>query len=74
MVFAFALSAVAVRLGIVAVYGPAGAALALGMPDVVIVAVALELDAESVVSAVQPLLCTTVAELQVSAEVGPVFV
>lgn len=71
MVFASALPAVAVRLGIVAVYGPAGAVLALGMPDVVIVAVASEVDA---VSVVQPLLCTTAAELQVSAEVGPVFV
>lgn len=69
----FALSAVAVRLGIVAVYGPAGAVLALGMPDV-IVAVASGLDAVSVVSAVQPLLCTTAAELQVSGEVVPVFV
>lgn len=74
MVFASALSAVAVRLRIVAVYGPAEAVLALGMPGVVIVAVASELVAVSVVSAVQPLLCTTAAELQVSAEAGPVFV
>lgn len=74
MVFASELSAVAVRLRIVAVCGPAGAVLALGMPDVVIVNVASELDAVSVLSAVQPLLCTTAAELPVSAEVGLVFV
>lgn len=44
------------------------------MPDVVTAAVASELAAASVVSAVQPLLCTTAAELQVSAEVVLVFV
>lgn len=49
------------------------------MPDVVTAAVAMELAAVSVVSAVQSPLCTAAAELQVSAaarqtEVVPVFV
>lgn len=67
MVLASALTAVAVTLGIVAVYCPAGPVLALVMPDVVTAAVAMELAAVSVVSAVQSPLCTAAAELQVSA-------
>lgn len=67
MVFASALAAVAVTLGIVAVYCAAGAVLALGMPDVATVASAVELPAVSVASAVQSPLCAAAVELHVSA-------
>lgn len=69
MVFASALAAVAVTLGIVAVYCAAAAVLALGMLllDVATVAAAVERPAVSVVSAVRSPLCAAAVELQVSA-------
>lgn len=65
MVFASALAAVAVTLGTAAVYCAAGAALALGRPDVATAAAAVELPVESVAPAVQSPL--RAAEPQVSA-------
>lgn len=66
MVFASAIAAAAVTRGIAAVYFPAAAVLALGMPD----AVAGEPPAVSAASSVQPPWCAAAAaaaELQASA-------
>lgn len=71
MVFASASAAVAVTVGVVAVYR-AGVALALGMHDDATVTAAVEPPAESVVSAVQSPLCPASVEVQVSAAAAAV--